>query len=96
MRTSETFVLGAITGALVVWLWGRDIEDYIGEKTRGMRTKAAEGIRAVEEKTGRVLDQGGNALRRADEFLQDTKQHVSEALQAGQETVSPGSTARKA
>jgi gas vesicle protein len=96
MRTSQTFVLGAITGALVVWLWGRDIEDYIGEKTRGMRTKAAEGIRAVEEKTGRVLDQGGNALRRADEFLQDTKQHVSEALQAGQETVSPGSTARKA
>jgi gas vesicle protein len=96
MRTSQTFVLGAITGALVVWLWGRDIEDYVGEKTRGMRTKAAEGIRAVEEKTGRVLDQGGNALRRADEFLQDTKQHVSEALQAGQETVSPGSTARKA
>ena len=96
MRTSQTFVLGAITGALVVWLWGRDIDDYVGEKTRGMRTKAAEGIRAVEEKTGRVLDQGGNALRRADEFLQDTKQHVSEALQAGQETVSPGSTARKA
>jgi hypothetical protein len=96
MRTSETFVLGAITGALVVWFWGRDIEDYVGEKTRGMRTKAAEGIRAVEEKTGRVLDQGGNALRRADEFLQDTKQHVSEALQAGQETVRPGSTARKA
>ena len=96
MRTSETFVLGAITGALVVRLWGRDIEDYVGERTRGMRTKAAEGIRAVEEKTGRVLDQGGNALRRADEFLQDTKQHVSEALQAGQETVSPGSTARKA
>ena len=96
MRTSETFVLGAITGALVVWLWGRDIENYVGEKTRGVRTKAAEGIRAVEEKTGRVLDQGGNALRRADEFLQDTKQHVSEALQAGQETVSPGSTARKA
>ncbi len=96
MRTSGTFVLGAITGALVVWLWGRNIEDYVGEKTRGVRTKAAEGIRAVEEKTGRALDQGGNALRRADEFLQDTKEHVSEALRAGQETISPGSTTSKA
>jgi len=96
MRTSKAFVLGAITGALVGWLWGKDIETYVGEKTRGVRTKAAEGIRAVEEKTGRVLDQGGNALRRADEFLQDTKEHVSEALRAGQETISPGSTGSKA
>jgi hypothetical protein len=96
MRTSETFVIGAIAGGLAVWLWGRELGDYIGEKTRGARTKAAAGIRTVEETTGRVLDQGGNALRRADEFLQDTKEHVGEALQAGQEAISPGSTARKA
>ncbi len=89
MRTSEAFVLGAIMGAVVVWLWGREIEAYVGEKTRGVRTKAAEGIRAVEEKTGRVLDQGGQALRRADEFLQDTKEHVGGALRAGQEAISP-------
>jgi len=96
MRTVETFVLGAITGALVVWFWGTDIEDYVGEKTRGVRRKAAEGIRVVEEKTGRVLDQGGNALRRVDDFLQDTKQRVGESLRTGQETISPGSTAREA
>ena len=46
-----------------------------------MRTKAAEGLRAVEEGTGKVLDRGGEALRRAEGILQDTKEHVSEALQ---------------
>jgi gas vesicle protein len=92
MRTSEAFVLGTITGAVVVGLWGRTIEDYLGEKTRGVRTKAAEGIRAVEERTGKVLDRGGDALRRADEFLQDTKEHVSEALRAGQEAIRPAPT----
>ena len=96
MRTSEAFILGAIIGAGVVWLRGREVEEYVQERTRGVRTRAAEGVRAVGETAGKVLDRGGDALRRADEFLQDTKQHVSEALQAGQETVSPGSTARKA
>ena len=96
MRTSKAFVLGAIMGAAVVWLWGRQMEEYVKEKTRGVRTKAAEGVRAVEETTGKVLDRGGEALRRADEFLQDTKGQVSEALRAGQEAIRPAPAARKA
>ena len=96
MRTSKAFVLGAIMGAAVVWLWGRQMEEYVKEKTRGVRTKAAEGVRAVEETTGKVLDRGGEALRRADEFLQDTKEQVSEALRAGQEAIRPAPAARKA
>ena len=96
MRTSKAFVLGAIMGAAVVWLWGRQMEEYVEEKTRGVRTKAAEGVRAVEETAGEVLDRGGDALRRADEFLQDTKEHVSEALRAGQEAIRPAPAARKA
>jgi ABC-type dipeptide/oligopeptide/nickel transport system ATPase component len=95
-RTSKAFVLGAIMGAVVVWLWGRQMEEYVKEKTRGVRTKAAEGVRAVEEATGKVLDRGGDALHRADEFLQDTKGQVSEALQAGQEAIRPAPAARKA
>ena len=96
MRTSEAFVLGAIMGAAVVWLWGRQMEEYVQEKTRGVRTKAAEGVRAVEEATGKALDRGGEALRRADEFLQDTKGQVSEALRAGQEAIRPVPPGRKA
>jgi len=96
MRTSEVFVLGAIIGAAVVWLWGREMEEYLKERTRGVRTNAADGVRAVEEKTGKVLDRGGDALRRADEFLQDTKEHVSEVLRAGQDAIRPAPAARKA
>ena len=83
-------------GAAVVWLWGRELEEYVKERTRGVRTNAADGVRAVEEKTGKVLDRGGDALRRADEFLQDTKEHVSEVLRAGQDAIRPAPAARKA
>ena len=96
MRTSKGLVLGAIIGATVVWLWGRQMEEYVKEKTRGVRTKAAEGVRAVEEKAEQVLDRGGDALHRVDDFLQDTKEHVSEALRAGQEAIRPASAVRKA
>jgi gas vesicle protein len=95
MRTSEAFVLGAIVGAAVVWLWGREMEGYVEERTRGVRTKAAAGVRAVEETAGKVLDRGGDALRRADEFLQDTKQHVSEALRVGEEAIRPAAVSRE-
>jgi hypothetical protein len=96
MRTSKALVLGAIIGATVVWLWGREMEEYIEEKTRGVRTKAAESVRAVEEKAGKVLDRGGAALQRVDDLLQDTKEHVSEALRAGQEAIRPALAAKKA
>jgi len=96
MRTSGAFVLGAIMGAAVVWLWGREMQEYVEEKTRGVRATAAEGIRAVEEKAGTVLDGGGAALRRVEEFLQGTKEDVSEALRAGQDAIRPAPAARKA
>ena len=96
MRIGGVFVLGAVMGAAAVWLWGRDMEEYVGEKTRGVRTKAAEGVRAVEEKLESALDRGGLALRRADEFVQDTKAHVSEALRAGEEAIRPAPAAREA
>jgi gas vesicle protein len=92
MRTSEAFVLGMFTGAVVAWLWGREIEGYVGEQTRGVRARVAEGMRAVDEKAGQVLDSGGRSLRRAESLLQDTKEHVSEALRAGQEAIRPAPT----
>ena len=46
MRASGACVLGVIVGAAVVWLWGRKVEEYVKEHTRGMRTKAAEGVQA--------------------------------------------------
>jgi len=70
-------------GVLFAGPRGVGLEEYVEDKTRGVRTKAAEGVRAVEEKAGKVLDRGRDTLRRADEFLQDTKEHMSETLRAG-------------
>jgi hypothetical protein len=96
MRTSGAFVLGAIMGAAVVWLWGREMEACVEERARAVRTKAAQGVQAVQAKTGKVLDRGADALRRVDDFLQDTREDVSEALQAGREAMRSAPAARKA
>ena len=65
MRASGACVLGVIVGAAVVWLWGRKVEEYVKEHTRGMRTKAAEGVQAVEEKVSEALRAGQEAIRPA-------------------------------
>jgi hypothetical protein len=96
MRTTAALALGAIIGAAVVWLWGREMEEYVEERTCGVRAKATEGVRAVEATAGKVLDRGGDVLRRADELLQDTKQHVREALRVGEEAIRPTVASKKA
>jgi gas vesicle protein len=96
MRTAGVLILGAIVGAAVVWLWGREMEEFVEDRTRGVRTKAAEAVRAVAEKAGKVLDRGGDVLQRADEFLQDTTEQVGEVLRAGEEAIRPAPAVRKA
>jgi hypothetical protein len=49
MRTSDVFTAGMIAGAVFVWLWGKQIQDFIGAKTRKVRTQAADAIGAVED-----------------------------------------------
>jgi hypothetical protein len=49
VRVDEAFVIGALTGAAVVWLWGQTLEDRIAAQTRAVRTMAADGIQAVGE-----------------------------------------------
>ena len=89
MRTSEAFVLGTIMGGVAVWLWGKEIAGYVADRTRGVRTQAADAMGAVDEKAGQVLDGGGNTLRRAGDFLEDAKERVSETLRAGQSVIRP-------
>ena len=89
MLRGGLFVLGAIAGGVIGWLWGKEIEGYVGEKTRGARTKAAEGLRAIDEKARKAFDRGADVLHRADEVLHDTREHVSDALRAGEETIRP-------
>jgi hypothetical protein len=49
MRAADVFAAGAIAGAVVVWLWGKDIEGFLGDKVRDARTHAADAIGAVED-----------------------------------------------
>jgi aspartate oxidase len=63
MRTSEVFILGTVAGAVVIWLWGREIQGSVRGKTRELRAKAADGIRAVETQTGKVLEHVSDTLR---------------------------------
>ncbi len=92
MRASEAFVFGTIIGGMAVWLWGREIEGYVGEKSRGVRSRAADALRIVEEKTGRVLDSSESSLRRAEGVVQETKERVSTALRAGEDAIRPAPT----
>jgi len=92
MRASEAFVFGTIIGGMAVWLWGREIEGYVGEKSRGVRSRAADALRSVEEKTGRGLDSSESSLRRAEGVVQETKERVSTALRAGQDAIRPAPT----
>ena len=89
MRTHEAFILGAVTGGLVAWFWGEEIAGYLRERSRGVRTQAADGLQAVADGTGKVLDRGGEALRRVEEVLHDTKVQVGEKLQQGQDAIRP-------
>ena len=43
------FTAGMITGAVVVWLWGKEIQDFLGAKTRDVRTQAADAIGTIED-----------------------------------------------
>ena len=96
MRTSDGFILGALTGAAIVWFWRRELEDYARDKTRGVRAQAAEGLQAVAEGTETVFDRGGDALRRAEAVLQDTKVQVGDVLRTGEDAIRPTASPRKA
>lgn len=63
MRTDEVFILGMITGAVGILLWGRQIQSSVRGKTWAVRSKAAEGIRAVDTHVSDVLRAAEEAIR---------------------------------
>ena len=89
MRARGAFIVGAITGAVVVALWGQKIADAVADTIRGVRVKAAAGVQAVEEKADEVLDRGEKSLRRVETALHDTKEHVTDLFRAGRNAMRP-------
>jgi len=43
------FLLGMIVGAAAVWFYGRDLIEYVDDKTRIARSKAADTLHSAAE-----------------------------------------------
>lgn len=85
----RSFVTGVLVGGLVVWRWRQQIEDYVAERTRGVRRSAADRLHSVEETAERVFDHTARPLRRAESALDHAKAQVRDTLRAGQEAIRP-------
>lgn len=44
-----SFIFGALVGATAMYFYGRQIRDYVGEKTQGARAKAADTLHAAAD-----------------------------------------------
>lgn len=85
----RSFLLGAIAGGLAVWIWRDDIEAYLDQQTRTVRTRAADRVHAVEETAEQVMDRAAAPLRRAEEALEHGKTQIGANLRAVEKTIRP-------
>jgi hypothetical protein len=63
----KSFLVGAITGAAVMWVWGEQIRESLDSATMGVRTRASERLHGVAEtlqSAADTVDQGlGGSIR---------------------------------
>jgi hypothetical protein len=50
------FILGAVTGGAIVWFWGREIREYIDERTLGLRQAMAARLQAAADSLQATAD----------------------------------------
>jgi hypothetical protein len=74
------FVLGAVVGAIAVWVWGEEIRRFANDKGRTARLVAADTIQSVQST--------------AEDLLETAKDQVSSRLQAGQDAIRPARMTR--
>lgn len=85
----RSFLLGTITGGVVVWLFRDELQAYLETRTRGVRARAASGLHAVEMTADDLLDRAARPLRRGEEMLGHAREKIAENLRAGQERIAP-------
>jgi len=74
------FVLGAIVGAIAVWVWGEEIRRFANTKGRTARLVAADTLQSVQSTAGELFD--------------TAKDQVTSTLQAGQDAIRPARVTR--
>ena len=52
----KSFLVGAIAGGVVMWLWGDQIREAVDEATSGVRTRTAERLQGVADTLQSVAD----------------------------------------
>lgn len=52
----KSFLVGAIVGGAVMWLWGGQIRGAVDEATSGVRARAAEGLQGAADTLQSVAD----------------------------------------
>ena len=52
----KSFIVGAITGAAVVWFYGEQIREAVDDATSNVRTRAAEQMHSVADTLQSVAD----------------------------------------
>jgi len=72
------FFLGAIVGAVGVWIWGEDLRRLAGAKTDSAREAAADALQSVQSTAEGLFD--------------SARDQVSSTLQAGEDAVRPHAT----
>jgi hypothetical protein len=78
--TMSRFVLGAIVGAIAVYVWGEELQRFANTKGRTARLAAADGLRSVQST--------------AEEIFDSAKDQVTSTLQAGQDVLRPARPTR--
>ena len=74
------FVLGAIVGAIAVYVWGEELRGFADGRGRSARLAAADGLRSVQSTAEGLFD--------------SAKEQVTSTLQAGQDVLRPGRAPR--
>jgi hypothetical protein len=45
----KSFILGAMTGGAIVWVWGPQIKRYVDERTHTIRTRVADSLQTTAQ-----------------------------------------------
>ena len=83
------FLAGFVTGALAVWFFRDDIQEYLDEQTRMARVGTADRLHSVGHTADRAFDLAAAPLRKAEEMLDHGKTQVSDTLRSAERTIRP-------
>lgn len=85
----RSFAVGALVGGLIVWRWRDEFREYVVNRTRRLRLRAADRLQSVEATATSAFDHAAQPLRRAEAALDHVKDHVRDALRTGQDAIRP-------